>query len=235
MNYNTCSCWSASWLPHLTVAAHITVRTSAGSHDKHQFLTPEKQYLEKGGECQALLDMIDGESIKHWREWLLQLNSLALGQTTFISVAGSTIHASTCKGHCNRCLNGCRSKGQADTESTTMIWHHKITQEQPGTCEEGINGCTMRCKTTVNTKVQAADELKLQFTCVTFIGVKLDRRGALWAGAGVAAGPEETEVAAHVLTGVGYWRGKSKQTINTEMLQITSLNYFQIWCNVLYQ
>lgn len=89
----------------------------------------------------------------------------------------------------------------------------------------------MRCKT-VNTKVQAADELKLQFTCVTFIGVKLDRRGALWAGAGVAAGPEETEVTAHVLTGVGYWRGKSKQNINTEMYKLYLLITFKFDINV---
>ncbi|TNN64429.1 hypothetical protein EYF80_025379 [Liparis tanakae] len=46
---------------------------------------------------------------------------------------------------------------------------------------------------------------RLPLTCVAFVGVKLHHRGALRAGAGVATRPEETEVAAHILTGVGYW------------------------------
>lgn len=64
---------------------------------------------------QALLDTTDGAN--------LQLNSLALGQTAFISVARSTIHASACKRHCDRRLNGCRSKSQAYTESTARRYH----------------------------------------------------------------------------------------------------------------
>lgn len=52
-------------------------------------------------------------------KWRLQMYSLALGHTAFISVAGSTMHASTCKGHWDNWLNGCRSRSQAHTESTT--------------------------------------------------------------------------------------------------------------------
>lgn len=74
------------------------------------------------------MGMTDGESINHWCKWHLQLHSLALGQTAFVSVAGSTIHASTCKGHCNRWLNGWRSKSQAYTESTTTKSHHSLTK-----------------------------------------------------------------------------------------------------------
>lgn len=52
--------------------------------------------------------------------------------------------------------------------------------------------------------VRAADALRLLRTCVTFIGVKLHRRRPLWAGAGVSTRPDEAEVAADVLTRVGY-------------------------------
>lgn len=174
--------------------------------------------------------MTDEESIDHWCKWHLQLYSLALGQTTFISVAGSTIHASTCKGHWYSCLNGCRSRSQAYTKSTTTTTtthtFHKTTQEQPSTCEEGVYERKMRCSRTDNTSVQAADALRRLFTCVTFIGVKLHRRGSLRAGAGVSTRSEETEVAAHILTRVGYWRGKHKNTIRycSEQKKVTPGN-----------
>lgn len=101
----------------------------------------EKQHIEvylkkvEYQNYQALMDMTDGGSINHWCKWHLQLNSLALGQTAFISVAGSTIHASTCKGHWNRCLNGCRSRSQAYTKSTTAATkqhHTTVSQNHTG-------------------------------------------------------------------------------------------------------
>lgn len=52
------------------------------------------------------------------------------------------------------------------------------------------------------TTVQRAG-LRGLFTCVTFVGVELNRRGSLRTGAGVSARPEETEVAAHILARVG--------------------------------
>lgn len=53
-------------------------------------------------------------------------------------------------------------------------------------------------------RVQLADGLRGLFTCVTFVGVELDRRGSLRTGAGVSTRPEEAEVAAHILARVGY-------------------------------
>lgn len=41
-------------------------------------------------------------------------------------------------------------------------------------------------------------------TCVAFIGIKLNGRGSLRTGAGVATRPEQTQVAAHVLARVGH-------------------------------
>lgn len=43
----------------------------------------------------------------------IRIHLLALGQAAFIGVAGSAIHASACKRHYNRWLNGCRSRSQA--------------------------------------------------------------------------------------------------------------------------
>lgn len=43
-------------------------------------------------------------------------------------------------------------------------------------------------------------------TCITLVGVEVRQRGALWTGAGISTRPEQTEMAAHVLTGVGHWR-----------------------------
>lgn len=144
----------------------------------------------------------------HWCTRHIQLNSLALGLTNFISVAGSTIHASTCKGHSDRWLNGCRSRGQAYTGSinnNNNITHIPQNQpKQPSMCEEGVSECKKTCSKTENTSVQAADALGLLLTCVTFTRVKLHQRRPLWAGAGVSTWSEETEVAAHILTRVGY-------------------------------
>lgn len=161
------------------------------------------------------MGMTDGESINHWCKWHLQLHSLALGQTAFVSVAGSTIHASTCKGHCNRWLNGWRSKSQAYTESTTTKSHHSLTKPHRSSQARVKNGFmnakwdatqqpTQECR-------QRVHSTSFFFTCVTFIGVKRHRRGPLRAGAGVSTRPEETEVTAHILTRVGYWRGESKK------------------------
>ena len=54
----------------------------------------------------------------------------------------------------------------------------------------------------MTTRQLHAARLLWWFTCITFVGVELHLRGALWAGAGVTARPEEAEVAAHVLTRV---------------------------------
>lgn len=74
----------------------------------------------------------------HWCTWHIQLNSLALGLTNFISVAGSTIHASTCKGHSDRWLNGCRSRGQAYQQTTTKSHtFHKTNQRSQACVKKG--------------------------------------------------------------------------------------------------
>lgn len=55
----------------------------------------------------------------------------------------------------------------------------------------------------------AADKADAVFTCIAGAGVKLQQRGALWAGAGVPARSEETEMAANVLARIWYWGKKS--------------------------
>lgn len=87
------------------------------------------------------------------------MNSLALGQAPFISVAGSTIHASTCKRHCNRSLNGCRSKSQAyqrvnnnetisqhslsnHTGAAKHEWRMDVLMRNPSLCEGADSTCT---------------------------------------------------------------------------------------------
>lgn len=67
------------------------------------------------------------------------LHSLAHGQITIISIAGSTIHASACKGHWNRRFNGCRSKSQAHRPSMPTNSNHKTAQEQTSTWTGGVS------------------------------------------------------------------------------------------------
>lgn len=117
MNYSTCPSRSAPRLPHLTIAAHITVRTSAESHEEQNSKQHLRLHLRVANYQKKSGAGYDEERIKHWCERHPRLYSLALRQTTFISVAGSTVHASTCKGHWDSCLNGCRSRSQAYTES----------------------------------------------------------------------------------------------------------------------
>lgn len=65
-----------------------------------------------------------------------QMYSLALGYTTF-GVAGSTIHASACKGHWDTWLNGCRSKKPGIHGINNNITHFtQSTQGQPSRSEE---------------------------------------------------------------------------------------------------
>lgn len=71
------------------------------------------------------------------------MNSLALGQAPFISVAGSTIHASTCKRHCNRSLNGCRSKSQAyqRVNNNETISQHSLSKPHRSSQARVEDGC----------------------------------------------------------------------------------------------
>lgn len=69
--------------------------------------------------------------------------SLALGYTTF-GVAGPTIHASTCKGHWDTWLNGCRSKKPGihgiNNNNNNVTHFTQSTQRQPSGCEEDGGG-----------------------------------------------------------------------------------------------
>lgn len=78
--------------------------------------------------------------------------------------------------------------------------------QEPGRHTRGreLHECKMKRKTAANGRVRRAEALRLWLTCITFTGVKPHQRGPLRAGAGVPAGPEETEVTAHSLTRVGY-------------------------------
>lgn len=146
----------------------------------------------------------DEETIHHWCEWHLQLYSLALRQTTFVSVAGSTVHASTCKGHWDSCLNGCRSRSQAYTESTNNDNVTRVTKPHRSSQARVKSGVMKVKRDAAEQTNTAADALGRPFTCITFIGVKLHRGGSLRAGAGVSTRSEETQVAAYILAWVGY-------------------------------
>lgn len=168
-----------------------------------EFSYMEKQHLKlylKVANCQNKSGVTGYVEMIHH----LQLYSLALRQTTFISVAGSTVHASTCKGHWDSRLNGCRSRSQAYTESTNnnSITHVTKPQRSSQACvKSGVMKVKRDAAEQTNT---AADGLRRLFTCVTFIGVKLHRGGSLRAGASVSTRSEETQVAAYILTRVGH-------------------------------
>lgn len=48
----------------------------------------------------------------------------------------------------------------------------------------------------------------IDHTCITFVGVEAHQGWALGAGAGVASRPDQTQVTADILTGVGHWEGR---------------------------
>lgn len=60
----------------------------------------------------------------------------------------------------------------------------------------------LRCNKTANTQLR--QKMESLYTCVTFIGVKIHRRRALWAGTGVSTRPDKAEMTAYILTRVGH-------------------------------
>ena len=104
-----------------------------------------------------------------------------------------------------------------NNENEITPFPRNSTQEQPGTCGGGTCGCKLRCHIAVTTRAPAAQWARLcLLTCVTFVGVDVHRRGALRAGAGVPAGPQEAQVTAHVLARVGHWQWQEQRFRNLE-------------------